>query len=268
MSPTIQGVVIGFVVLLALFRLLELTRPRERRLKILRRGFATDVGYWLFTPLVTRAATRIAVIIAVVPVSFYLYGRIDRDALLAGFGPIAQLPLWAQAGLMLFVGDFFGYWMHRGFHGRRLWSFHAVHHSSRDLDWLASVRLHPVNDAVMRIAAAVPLLLLGFSPLALAGITPVLTLLAILVHANVDWDWGPLRGVITSPRFHRWHHTDENQARDKNFAGLFPVWDIVFGTYHMPRDRLPSSFGTDLAVPDGLFGQLMFPFRRGSGRSR
>jgi sterol desaturase/sphingolipid hydroxylase (fatty acid hydroxylase superfamily) len=116
----------------------------------------------------------------------------------------------------------------------------------------------------MRIAAAVPLLLLGFSPLALAGITPVLTVLAIVVHANVDWDWGPLRSVIASPRFHRWHHTDETEARDKNFAGFFPVWDILFGTYYMPRDRCPSTFGTATPVPSGLLGQLNFPFRRQS----
>ncbi len=163
---------------------------------------------------------------------------------------------------MLVLGDFLAYWMHRAFHGGRLWRFHAIHHSSRDLDWLSSVRLHPVNDAVMRIAGAVPILLVGFSPLSLVAITPLLTLFAILLHANIDWDWGPLRSVVASPRFHRWHHTDEGEARDKNFAGLLPVWDILFGTYFMPSDRLPASFGTQTPVPEGLAGQILFPFAR------
>jgi sterol desaturase/sphingolipid hydroxylase (fatty acid hydroxylase superfamily) len=266
MPPTIQGLLISSVVLAVVFRLLDLTRPPDKRLRLVRAGFWTDVGYFLFTPLITRVSTRIAVIAALIPISIFLYGRVDGAALQAGYGPVSRLSVWWQAPLMLFISDFFSYWTHRAFHGRRLWPFHAVHHSSTELDWLGSVRLHPVNDAVMRIASAVPLLLLGFSPLALAGIVPILTLLAILVHANLDWDWGPLRAVIASPRFHRWHHTDETEARDKNFAGLFPVWDILFGTYYMPKDRRPTSFGTETNVPPGLVAQLLFPFRRADRR--
>jgi sterol desaturase/sphingolipid hydroxylase (fatty acid hydroxylase superfamily) len=52
-------------------------------------------------------------------------------------------------------------------------------------------------------------------------------------------------------------------ARDKNFAGLLPIWDVLFGTYYMPRDRRPCQFGTASAVPVGLIGQMLFPFRRG-----
>src|SRR5262249_19046922 len=128
----------------------------------------------------------------------------------------------------------------RGFHGARLWRAHAVHHSSVDLDWLSAVRLYPVNDLVMRIVGALPILLLGFALIGVTAILPILTLLAILVHANLDWDWGPLRWLIALPRFHRWHQTDESKARDKNFAGLLPLWDILFGTYYMPRDRRPA----------------------------
>jgi sterol desaturase/sphingolipid hydroxylase (fatty acid hydroxylase superfamily) len=152
--------------------------------------------------------------------------------------------------------------MHRAFHGRRLWRFHAVHHSSVDLDWLSAVRLHPVNDALMRIAGTLPVLALGFAPVAVAGIAPLLTLMAILVHANLDWDWGPLRWALASPRFHRWHHTDEENARDKNFAGFLPLWDILFGTYYMPEARVPQQFGTSSPVPTGLVGQMLYPFRR------
>jgi sterol desaturase/sphingolipid hydroxylase (fatty acid hydroxylase superfamily) len=212
--------------------------------------------------LVTRTITRASVIMVAAVFALVVYGRIDRDQLLSGFGSAARLPLWVQAGLILIIGDFIGYWMHRWFHGRRLWRFHAIHHSSTELDWLSSVRLHPVNDAAMRIAGTLPVLALGFNPTAIAGIIPILTLMAILVHANLDWDWGPLRGIIVSPRFHRWHHTSEAEARDKNFAGLLPLWDVLFGTYYMPRDRVPEHFGTATPVPAGLIGQMVFPFRR------
>jgi sterol desaturase/sphingolipid hydroxylase (fatty acid hydroxylase superfamily) len=260
-GPTLTGLAIAFAALFVVFRALELTRPRERRLPILRRGLLTDGVYWLFTPVVTRAITSICVAAIAIPFALIVYGRLDREVILKGFGPAAELPLWAQAATILAIGDFIGYWMHRAFHGRKLWRFHAIHHSSVDLDWLSAVRLHPVNDALMRVAGVLPVLALGFVPVAVAGIVPALTLMAILVHANLDWDWGPLRAVIVSPRFHRWHHTDEVEARDKNFAGLLPLWDILFGTYHMPRDARPTRFGTLTPVPRGLLGQLVFPFR-------
>jgi sterol desaturase/sphingolipid hydroxylase (fatty acid hydroxylase superfamily) len=267
MAPTVQGLLISFIVLFVLFGALQLFRPAAKRLALIRRGFWTDLAYWAFTPLVTRAVTRICVAAVLIPVALLIYGRVDKDLLLNGFGPASRLPLWLQAALILIIGDFIGYWMHRLFHGGRLWHFHAVHHSSVDLDWLSSVRLHPVNDALMRIAGTLPVVALGFAPVAVAGIVPVLTLMAILVHANLDWDWGPLRWLIVSPRFHRWHHTDETSARDKNFAGLLPLWDILFGTYHMPRGRTPERFGTDTPVPPGLVGQLAFPFRRSRGQA-
>jgi sterol desaturase/sphingolipid hydroxylase (fatty acid hydroxylase superfamily) len=260
--PDVSRFLIGFLILFAIFTAIERLRPPGRRQTVFRRGFATDLAYWLFTPFIAKAATRLAVALAILPVALAVWGRFDPDLIRQGFGPLARLPLWLQAGMLLLLGDFIGYWMHRVFHGRRLWPFHAVHHSSTELDWMSSVRLHPVNDLVMRLAGTVPLVALGFAPVAVAGITPILTLVAILVHARLDWDWGPLRAVIVSPRFHRWHHTTEAEARDRNFAGLFPVWDILFGTYYMPRARLPARFGTDTPVPEGLVPQLAFPFRR------
>lgn len=260
-EPTIAGLAIGFLVLFAAFKLVDLTRAKDSRLPLLRRGLLTDMGYWLFTPYVTRTITTLCVAAVAIPITLAAFGEVDFDRLRSGFGPLSRLPLWVQAAAILIVGDFIGYWMHRAFHGRRLWRFHAVHHSSVDLDWLSAVRLHPVNDALMRVTGILPVLALGFAPLAVVGVVPFLTLLAIAVHANVDWDWGRFRAVVASPRFHRWHHTDEMHARDKNFAGLLPLWDILFGTYHMPKNERPSIFGTKTPVPDGLLGQLVFPFR-------
>ena len=262
MTATPTSVVISFVALLAVFRALELLRPRDTRLPILRAGFWTDLAYWAFTPFATKAFTRLCVIIVVAPIALIAHGELDRNLISNGFGPASRLPLWLQAVLIIALSDLVSYWMHRLFHGRRLWKFHAVHHSSVALDWLAAVRVHPINDALMRVASTLPILALGFAPKAVAGVTPVLTLMAILIHANLDWDWGPLRSVIASPRFHRWHHTSEAEGRDKNFAGFLPIWDILFGTYYMPRGRAPEAFGTDAPIPPGLVGQLLYPFRR------
>jgi sterol desaturase/sphingolipid hydroxylase (fatty acid hydroxylase superfamily) len=260
---TLIGTGVAFLVLLGIFRLLELTRPTHKRTSTLRDGFLTDLAYWILTPFTTRVLTRTAVIITLVPIVWFAHGQFDPELVKNGFGPLSHLPLWVQAALIIVLSDFLSYWLHRGFHSGRLWRFHAVHHSPTTLDWMSAVRVHPVNDAVMRVGSAVPLVALGLAPVAVAGVVPFLTFMAIFIHANLDWDWGPLRGVIASPRFHRWHHTSEEEGRDKNFAGIFPLWDILFGTYHMPIGRVPQQFGCDLPVPQSLWGQWLFPFRRG-----
>ena len=83
-----------------------------------------------------------------------------------------------------------------------------------------------------------------------------------MVHANVGWSFGPLRHVVTSPAYHRWHHSAEPEARNKNFAGLFPFWDRLFGTLYMPKDRRPTRFGVaGDAPPAGFLPQLLYPLR-------
>jgi sterol desaturase/sphingolipid hydroxylase (fatty acid hydroxylase superfamily) len=61
-----------------------------------------------------------------------------------------------------------------------------------------------------------------------------LTFHNVYVHINVDWGHGPLRLLIASPRFHRWHHADVPEAHGKNLANIFPLFDWMFGTYRVP----------------------------------
>jgi sterol desaturase/sphingolipid hydroxylase (fatty acid hydroxylase superfamily) len=218
---------------------------------------------------VTATITKAAVFIAVVALAIVTGTRISQESGIAPFYAgsfVTSLPIWTQGVLALVVADFIGYWTHRAFHCGRLWPFHAVHHSSTQLDWLSSVRVHPVNDILGAIARVVPLLLLGFDPLVLAGVVPFFALYALVLHANVPWSFGPLRWVIATPAFHRWHHTSADEGRDKNFAGLLPIFDLAFGTFYLPKHAQPRVFGVAERVPRGLLGQLAWPFR--AARSR
>jgi sterol desaturase/sphingolipid hydroxylase (fatty acid hydroxylase superfamily) len=122
--------------------------------------------------------------------------------------------------------------------------------------------VHPVNHLVTSFLQAAPLVLLGFNPLVTLSTAPFFTLYAIFLHARVNWDFGPLRYVIATPRFHRWHHCRDREAWDKNFAGLFPFWDLLFGTFYMPKGQVPEDFGIHEPMPNHLPGQLWAPFRR------
>jgi sterol desaturase/sphingolipid hydroxylase (fatty acid hydroxylase superfamily) len=260
----IAGLFVALLVLSAFFWLVEslfAANPAQPRL-YKRRGFRTDLIYWFATPLVTKSVSQIGLVLILVLI--YRQSPLEIQQMLAARDtPLARQPLWLQAIEMLVLGDFIGYWMHRWFHGKRLWKFHAIHHCSKDLDWLSSVRLHPVNDWLSRWVQASVLVVAGFAPVAIAAYIPFLTFYAVFIHANVAWGFGPLARVVASPKFHRWHHTSEDEGLDKNFAGLFPMWDVLFGTYYMPNGRLPQVFGLkNEAVPEGYFAQLVYPFRR------
>ena len=95
----------------------------------------------------------------------------------------------------------------------------------------------------MNLLQATPLLFVGFNPFAAASAVPLLTLYAVFLHARIDWTYGPVGRVIASPAFHRWHHSQEPEAIDKNFSGLFAFWDVLFGTFY-----LPHSWTTDRGV--------------------
>jgi sterol desaturase/sphingolipid hydroxylase (fatty acid hydroxylase superfamily) len=263
--PTVLSLTAGLALLSAAFFVLERLTPGTRGQQRARADTLTDLGYWFFTPLVTRAATRgvLALVFVMVARSRGLTFAELRSAVQTRPTWLTPLPLWVQVPLMLLAADLLAYATHRAFHGRLLWRFHAIHHSSTVVDWLSSVRLHPVNDVVTRAAQVLPLYWLGFNAAALTAFVPILAFYALLLHANLDWTFGPLRYVLASPVFHRWHHTAETEGLDTNFAGLFPFIDLAFGTFYMPRGRVPARFGlAGEPMPTGLWSQLRYPFVR------
>jgi sterol desaturase/sphingolipid hydroxylase (fatty acid hydroxylase superfamily) len=215
----------------ALFALLERFFAALPHKSIFRRERLVDFGWWFFTPTVTHTLSSLVIGAAVL-----LLGGNSAT----GFTQQAKA---LQLVETLVAADLLGYFGHRAFHGRVLWRIHAVHHSAVDLDWLAAARVHPLNEILMRLWQVVPLYLLGFRGGALAAVAPLLTIWSIVIHANLRWDLGPLRYVIASPAFHRWHHTSEEQGIDRNFAGFFPWIDALFGTLYLPRGRQPVRFG-------------------------
>ena len=237
-------VAIVLIIAAAFFALLE----RRWAVRWSRR---VDVFYWFLNPFVSRPLAALGAGLLILSVGHL------------GSTWFSSQPLALQWIEVLIGSDLAGYWSHRLFHRQPLWPFHAIHHSSESLDWLAAGRVHPINEAIGRILQLLPLLLLGFDPRVVAGAVPFLTFYAVFLHSAVSWDFGPLRYVIATPRFHRWHHTSESDGLDRNFAGLFPWIDMVFGTFFLPNGREPRRFGVEKElIPPDLLGQLAWPFRR------
>lgn len=256
------GSLLKLVVILPLaFLALEFLFPARRHQPVPRRSLRLNLTYWFVNPLFIQVVSKVAVCVVGLGLALALGWPAD-ESLLDGFGPLSRQPLWLQALEMLVIADFVDYWTHRWFHVSRAWRFHAIHHSPEQMNWLASARMHPVNDFITRLCQVVPVVLLGLSIKAVLLVVPVLVFFVIVLHSNLNWDYGPFRWVLVSPLYHRWHHTTDPEGLDKNFAGIFPLWDLLFGTAHFPR-REPERFGVNHnPPPETLLGQLVYPFRR------
>jgi sterol desaturase/sphingolipid hydroxylase (fatty acid hydroxylase superfamily) len=107
-----------------------------------------------------------------------------------------------------------------------------------------------------------PCFALGYSEWSIAAFAFLYHWHSLLLHANLDFGFGPLSRIFASPTFHRWHHCREREAWDRNFAGQLAFWDFLFGTAYLPADRKASAFGIGEVVPNGYVAQLAAPFRR------
>ncbi len=223
---------------------------------VFRRHWGVDLSYFFCNSLLVEVLTVLTLTPALV---LFDWARVGAIAATVG-----SLPVIAQVPLMALVADFTQYWVHRAFHALPvLWPFHAIHHSVEDMDWLAGSRLHLVDVLVTRGLTYVPIFVLGFSQDALVGYVFLVAAQATFIHANVRWEFRLLRRWVATPAFHHWHHSAEHEAIDRNFAVHTPIWDRLFGTYHLP-DRWPSRYGLaeGHAVPAGWLSQLLHPFRR------
>jgi len=223
----------------------------------------TDLCYWFFIPVITRYL-RIGLLVVGAALIFQIT---TAEGLVAfydnGHGPLAALPLVAQMIIFLLGEDIILYWTHRWFHGAAMWKYHAVHHSSEELEWISAARFHPINLFLGSVAADVAMLLIGISPNVLVVLGPLTIAHSAFVHANLDWTLGPFKYVIAGPVFHRWHHTAADRGGEKNFAATFPILDVLFGTFYMPAGELPDRYGIDeRGYPASFQGQLVHPFIR------
>ena len=237
--------VLGLCVLVPLERLM----PRHAQ-RILRRGLHVDLLHAVLTGL-----------LAFLPVMFVFpfLESIRSQSLTAS---IAELPLISQIALAFFAQEFLIYWGHRFSHEIPiLWRFHSVHHSSEKLDWLAGERRHPIDGAIMAFFVGVPLLFLGFDLIDLLWLGVFNSLWDMTIHANLRWRLRFMKGLWVTTEYHHWHHVVDQEIRNRNYAGALPVFDWLFGTYYLPKDKMPNGYGIDTPMPNSYLGQLTQPFR-------
>jgi len=148
-----------------------------------------------------------------------------------------QMPITIWTVLLsILVIDFIYYWEHRFAHQiRLLWTQHAVHHSSREMNIVVGIRFGPFEGFVS-VLMHFPLVLLGFPPaLVFFGIILVLAY-QTWIHTELIGKLGPLDAILNTPANHRVHHGCDDKYIDKNYGGILIIWDRFFGTYQAEEE--------------------------------
>ena len=273
----VEWFVIGLLevaVLALVFTLLERRWPAEPVTD--RAAIRTDV---LYTLLHRLGAVPLLAFALITPAA----DAIEAQMRLSGFSRLSVDQVWpgvtdgplASFLLYLLLLDLVDYWMHRGQHRWRWWwALHAVHHSQRQMTFWSDNRNHLIDDLLRDVILAAVAVTIGVAPGQFIALTVASRVLQSLQHANLRWRWGAIgERLLVSPSFHRRHHSigygHEGKAGGCNFAVLFPVWDVLFGTADFRPGFVPTGIRDQLEGRDygrGFWAQQLLGLRRLFGR--
>jgi sterol desaturase/sphingolipid hydroxylase (fatty acid hydroxylase superfamily) len=146
--------------------------------------------------------------------------------------------------VLVIAQDFSYYWFHRCSHRVRwFWATHAIHHSSNEFNLATSYRFGWTGRLSGAAIFYVPMIWLGFAP----GPVFVAAGLGLLYQFWLHAEWIPKLGwleyVLNTPSHHRVHHASNAEYLDRNYGGIFIVFDRMFGTFVAERDDLPCRYG-------------------------
>lgn len=247
------------------FLLLEYLFPCKPSQPLIGKGFLQDAVWF--------AAAAPTTILLLGTANEFLRSLYDHYLASLTIGSAAVWPVSLQAIAALFVVEFI-FWLSHFIRHKvgTLWLFHAVHHSQEELNVFTDDRSHFVDKLVTSLLMFVPFYIFQVPNLyAVAIIGLYISIHSRFVHLNVRINLGWLGWLISSPQFHRVHHSADPAHADKNFAGILSMFDYLFGTAHPSRDIYPETgindaqFPTEdnirvLRLPRNWLVQTSFPF--------
>ncbi len=246
---------------------LELIFPWRKNQKAIRRDFWLDgfymfFNFFLFSLVAYNALSNVAVN-AFNDLIYSLFGVQNVVAI-----EISSWPVWLQLVALFIIADFIQWNVHRLLHRVPwLWEFHKVHHSVKEMGFSAHLRFHWMETIVYKSVLYIPLAMIGFGIDDFLLVHLFTLLVGHLNHANLNWNYGPLKYVFNNPRMHIWHHSREMPSSHPygiNFGLTLSVWDYLFGTAHIPHSGrdIELGFTDDEGFPQDFFSQVTYPLSR------
>lgn len=252
-EPNLLRMLVRFCLMALVFTVIEQLFALHRSQAIFRQGYVTDIFHFFASHLLVNFGFGLlaTIFISFANTSEWLNPIRSWVSVLS---PVIQMPF--ALAIILFSD----YWEHRLAHTWKWrWRFHAIHHTTTQMDWLASVRSHPLDQILHRSFTFLPVLMLNFSIYTLAPVFVVAAVMGIVDHVNVRITFPKLiNRLFATPQYHHWHHARE--PIDKNFGAMSPLMDQIFGTYYLPKGKWPSKYGIDTEIAENYWTHLIAPF--------
>lgn len=166
-----------------------------------------------------------------------------------------------QSILMILLADLLRYWLHVAAHRLPLlWKFHAIHHQPKKLYSVNVVRFHPAEKAMQFLFDTLPFILLGVSAEVIACYFVFYAINGFIQHSNIELKFGFLNYIISTSELHRWHHNEDLALSNCNFGNNLIIWDLLFGSYYLPKEKTVGRVGIKGVEPTGFLDALKQPF--------
>jgi len=252
-----------FIVYVATF-LLEALLPKRLNYPLTkRRGFWTDLLYVIFIDFVIMIIGLYAIASAMEFITTSLLNKagiptplIDLDGMLPN--------LFVRFVVFFLAIDFLQWLAHFALHRVNfLWQFHKIHHAQETLGFASTRHFHWGEYLVLKPAFWIPFGLLGFKVAEyMIWYIWIGYFLTFFSHCNVNLRFGFLNYIFITPETHFWHHSRNIPARyGVNYASALAIWDVLFRTYYLPKDKQPVLGIPDNDVPESFGGQMLYPFK-------
>jgi len=246
------------------FFMLEYLRPWHRNQKLIRRDFWLDAFYMFFN-FFLFSLIGFAAISNIATTAF--------DDLLSQAGlenivaiQLNTLPVWLQFAILFIYVDFLSWCIHYLLHHhQRLWQFHKVHHSVKEMGFAAQMRYHWIENIVYSTLKYIPVAIIGFSIQDYFLIHIISFGIGHFNHSNFDFSLGPLKYIFNNPKMHIWHHARElPNPYGVNFGISLSIWDYLFHTNYIPRDGhdIELGFAGDEQFPKKFIYQNLYGFKK------
>ena len=153
--------------------------------------------------------------------------------------------VWWAWPVCFVLDDLAYYWIHRAGHRVRwFWASHVNHHSSQHYNLSTALRQTWTGAFTLGFAFKLPLVLLGFHPVMIAVVGGFNLIYQFWIHTEAiqrmpRW----FEAVMNTPSHHRVHHATNPRYLDRNYAGVFIVWDKIFGTFEPEHDGERIRYG-------------------------
>ncbi len=242
---------------------LEVILPKKEKYPLIeRKGFKLDLIYLFFIDFVVMAIGFYAMV-SVVEKLF-----LDSLHIIGISTPLFNvdtLPVFIQFVIFFILVDFVQFLGHYLLHRIDfLWEFHKIHHAQEHLGFASTRHFHWFEYLVFKPLLYIPFGLLGYGvKYYVAYYLWIGLFFTFLSHCNIKINWGFMNYIVINPDTHFWHHSKNTPGRfGVNFASVLNIWDLLFGTFYLPKDKKPQLGVHDIKeIPLGFFGQMIYPFK-------